>query len=348
MDPKKEAVRHIRENGASSGTEIARRLGISRQALNRHIKALVEEGVLYKQGTTKGARYHLVGSGPGVDTDIVRPQTYERTLPIENLSEDEVFREVDIVLNLSSHLSDNAYEIVRYAFTELLNNAIDHSDSETCRIGIQLSPYTIAFSIRDFGVGIFARLQEYYKLRDEYDALAELLKGKRTVAPERHSGEGLFFTSRIGDTVEIRSHAITIAFLNAENDLATGEIPWKKGTNVSFTVSKRTKKRLQDVFDRYAPEEYDYTFARSEVRVQLFQREYVSRSEGRRLVSGLDTFRSVILDFKDVTVIRQGFADEVFRVFPQRNGDVQLEVKNASLPIIKMIRHVGGSKYVDK
>ncbi|MFO8041694.1 MAG: DUF4325 domain-containing protein [Alkalispirochaeta sp.] len=255
-----------------------------------------------------------------------------------------MFREVDIVLNLSATVQPAAYQIFRYAFTEILNNAIDHSQSDRCHVTVSVGAYSITFIIRDSGVGVFARIREYCELDSEYSALQELLKGKRTIAPDRHSGEGLFFTSRVGDSVEIRSHSISIAFLNEENDLSTGEIPWMNGTEVAFSISRRTRRRLQDVFDRYAPEEYDYSFQRSEIRVKLYQQEYASRSEGRRLVSGLDSFRHVVLDFSGVTTIRQGFADEVFRVFRNQFPKTRMEAINANPAVTQMITHVGSAQ----
>ena len=91
-------------------------------------------------------------------------------------------------------------------------------------------PYEISFSVRDYGVGIYSRVQEVYGLRDEYEALGEFLKGKRTSRPEHHSGEGLFFTSKAGDEVTVTSHYIAVHFHNRLQDVQTGEYPYLKGT----------------------------------------------------------------------------------------------------------------------
>jgi biotin operon repressor/anti-sigma regulatory factor (Ser/Thr protein kinase) len=331
-------IDYLRKNGPCSGTEIASSLGVSRQAVNRHLRALIEEGSVLKVGETRGAQYHL----PGADEEIFRPKQFERILKLTGLAEDRVFEEVGIVLNLASMMQKNALAILRYAFTEVLNNAIEHSDSDKCQVKVVVSDYSVGFSIRDFGVGIFTRIREYFDLNDEYDALRELLKGKRTVSPEAHTGEGLFFTSRLGDIVTIHSHEIALSFLNDRGDLETGEITWLKGTDVTFSISRRTKKRLQEVFDVYAPEEFDYSFARSEVRVKLYQHEYVSRSEGRRLVAGLESFQHVVLNFSSVTSIQQGFADEIFRVFRNAHPQTELSVEMANPAICQMIRHVKG------
>ncbi len=44
--------------------------------------------------------------------------------------------------------------------------------------------------------------------------IIELIKGKRTTMPDRHTGEGVFFTSKSGDEVNFRSHRIRIIFDN--------------------------------------------------------------------------------------------------------------------------------------
>ncbi len=63
-----------------------------------------------------------------------------------------------------------------------------------------------------------------------------------------------------------------------------------------FRVGKLTRRRLEDVFRAYAVEETEAAFDRSEVKVRLFPGEpYVSRSQARRLLTGLERFRNVVL-----------------------------------------------------
>ena len=50
----------------------------------------------------------------------------------------------------------------------------------------------------------------------------------------------------------------------------------------------------------------------------------MSRSEAGRLVSGLERFREVVIDFGGVELVGQGFADEVFRVWAKDHPDVAL------------------------
>lgn len=52
--------------------------------------------------------------------------------------------------------------------------------------------------------------------------------------------------------------------------------------------------------------------------------KFISRSEAKRIVHGLKKSREVVLDFKGVDLVGQGFADEVFRVWGRANPDSTL------------------------
>ena len=51
----------------------------------------------------------------------------------------------------------------------------------------------------DYGVGIFKKIQDYFGYNSIDDAINELFKGKITTDTDNHSGEGIFFTSRLMD-----------------------------------------------------------------------------------------------------------------------------------------------------
>ena len=77
------------------------------------------------------------------------------------------------------------------------------------------------------------------------------------------------------------------------------------------------------------------------VRFELFTIgvRFISRSEARRVVGGLEKFRNVIFDFKGVEEIGQGFADEVFRVWSRAHPDIKVEAVGASRPVAFLIEH---------
>ena len=93
----------------------AKQFGITRQAVNKHIQRLRNEGVLRVSGKTRARAYQLA---PLLEWNNV----YE----IETgLAEDIVW--MRDVRNVLGDLPTNVLDIWHYVFTEMFNNAIDHS-----------------------------------------------------------------------------------------------------------------------------------------------------------------------------------------------------------------------------
>ncbi|HHO75407.1 MAG TPA: DUF4325 domain-containing protein [Deltaproteobacteria bacterium] len=336
MNTKEKILRLILGKNPVSGTEIAAHFNISKQAVNKHIKALIQEQKIVKQGVTRGAAYIPAGKTTPAPS---LPRINDK-VDLKGLEEHEVFNNIDLKTNLRNLMSEQAFTIVRYAFTEILNNAIDHSCSHTCTVQLDLDQYDARFIIRDSGIGIFHSIMSKFGLKDEQQALGELLKGKKTTMAELHSGEGVFFSSKSADTVSFRSHNIDLVFDNLKNDILVGKKRFIKGTEVRFSISRNSRRDLSTIFSQYSPEEYDYRFERTKAMVNLLAGDYVSRSEAKRLLAGLDNFKDIILDFNKVSSIGQGFADEIFRVFQNDHPDIRISTENANPVIQQMINHV--------
>ncbi|MDN5940905.1 MAG: DUF4325 domain-containing protein [Nitrospira sp.] len=269
-----------------------------------------------------------------------QPTSLARTLATNGCDEDRIWDEVEVRLQLSRALRSNVLAIMRYAFTEMLNNAIEHSQADRCAIRVTLGQSLVSFEIRDHGIGVFHSIASKLKLPDEEAALIELLKGRTTTMPKAHTGEGIFFTSRIGDDFTLKSHRIQIEWKRAKQDMFVSQPRRSVGTLVGFSIQRSARQTIEDVFSEFAPEQYDYQFQKTKVLVKLLQPDYVSRSEARRLLANLEKFREIVLDFRDVRSVGQGFADEVFRVFAHRNPGIAIHSENTSPPVTAMIRHV--------
>ena len=63
---------------------------------------------------------------------------------------------------------------------------------------------------------------------------------------------------------------------------------------------------------------------RTVVRLSTFGPKLISRSEAKRIVRDLEGSREVVLDFKGVDLVGQGFADEVFRVWARAHPETNL------------------------
>lgn len=337
MNQKDKILKLLKRKKSVSGRELSEFLSISRQALNKHLKVLIQKGLVVKDGKTRGAAYSLAGK-------IKPAKRFRKKYVLKGLEEHKAFNEVALHHNFRKNLSDNVFHIVNYVFSEILNNAIEHSRSKICGIEIVLDQYNCVFTIRDYGIGIFYSIYTKFDLSDETSAIGELIKGKTTTMRERHSGEGVFFSSKSGDTVTFRSHKINLTFDNIKKDVFVEEKRHINGTEVKFSISRVSKRNLESTFKLYAPEEYDYRFEKTKVYVNLFQTEFVSRSEAKRLLLGLEKFKEIILDFKGVKSIGQGFADEIFRVFKKQYPDIIIKTKNLNHIIESIIKHVVDNK----
>jgi anti-sigma regulatory factor (Ser/Thr protein kinase) len=107
-------------------------------------------------------------------------------------------------------LTPNVRRMAQHAFTELLNNAIDHSGGTAATVSMRQTPLQLQLLVSDDGCGLFNRIEQSFAIADPTLAMLELSKGKLTSNPERHSGYGLFVTSRLADVFDI--HANESAF----------------------------------------------------------------------------------------------------------------------------------------
>jgi len=265
-----------------------------------------------------------------------------RALLMRGLDESRVWEDLKFMLGFNRALRPNVEAIAHYALTEMLNNAIDHSEADRCSVRCSVDTSLFSFNVRDPGIGVFHSIASKLRLEDEQRALIELLKGRTTTMREAHTGEGIFFTSRAADRFVLRSHRIQVEWNRAKDDVFVSHPRYLRGTDVFFAVQCGTRRQLEDLFGRFAPEEYDYRFEKTRILVKLLRRDYVSRSEAKRLTANLDKFREIVLDFRGVKSLGQGFADEVFRVFRNRHPGISIKAENASPVIAAMIRHAGG------
>lgn len=324
------ALRFVAEDGRGVAGRLAREFEISRALASRRLLTLLDEGMLDATGTTR-ARVLTLRPLEQATRDYVRA----------GLDEDLVWKEVfrDIV----SPLPNNVGEIWQYGISEMVNNAIDHSASDAIHVGISRDALRTRAWVRDQGEGIFAKLQRALGLFDEREAILELAKGKLTTDPARHSGEGIFFSSRVFDRFAIHSGALAFVHDRALSHSKAWRIePATEftGTEVSMCLANESRRTSKSVFDEFAAPE-EYSFSKTIVPVRLAQHEgerLISRSQAKRLSMRFERFQNVVLDFAEVREIGQAFADELFRVFRQAHPLVQLTPIHMTVAVEQMVR----------
>ena len=309
-----------------TSTAVARALGVSRQAAHARLKALVESGRVVREGVARATRYRLPAA-----------ERWERSFPLAGLAEDRVLQQMVAEDAAIGRLTGEAEGLVAYVVTELVNNAIDHSSGNQVRVSAEQRDTLLLLEIEDDGVGAFAHVRDGLSLPSELAAVQELSKGKTTTDAEHHTGEGLFFTSKAVHFFRLASGAQAWIVDNRREDMAIAAVePPLQGTFASVEIELADVRSLAMLFDEYT---LDYAFAKTRTVVRLFAIgvRFVSRSEAKRLLHGLDRFREVVLDFRGVEGVGQGFADEVFRVWAGAHPSVSLDPVNMNEPIAFMV-----------
>ncbi len=306
----------------------ARNFGISRQAISKHVKRLVEQKALLVRGATRNRHY------------ILHPLVqWEHIYALDGKLEEDVVWRNDIA-PLLGELPNNAMDIWHYGFTEILNNAIDHSSGQQVLVQVKKTASNSEIVIHDNGEGIFKKIQRELNLYDERHSVLELAKGKLTTDPDNHTGEGIFFCSRMFDDFRILSGNVYFSHTHdAGEDWIVENQRFQSGTGVFMELKNSTARTPKQLFDSFTSDE-DYGFTKTVVPVRLAQygdEKLVSRSQAKRLLDRIDKFRTVIFDFNAVDSIGQAFADEVFRVFQRRHPDIELIYLNTNKAVKEMI-----------
>ncbi len=331
---KGEKVRHfLLERIAAGDNDVvaaaSTKFGITRQATHKHLTRLQTQGAIIREGSTRVPLYRLAPLS-SVNFSYARDGT---------LAEDLVWSSA--IKPALEPLPDNVLNIWNHGFTEMFNNAIDHSDGTTIKVSIRKNALNTEIVISDDGVGIFKKIQAQFKLLDERHAIFELSKGKLTTDPRNHSGEGIFFTSRMFDSFGILSGGLFFDHKRAGHDdwLVERELS-AQGTAVFMELNNHTARTSKKIFDEFSSGD-DYEFSKTIVPVSLAKYgtdELVSRSQAKRLLARVDLFKTVVFDFENVSVIGQAFADQIFRVFANEHPDIQLLDVGTNAAVDAMIR----------
>jgi len=326
------------KKGKINTKEIAEEFKVSRQYTSGMISSLVKAGKLIKIGSTRKA-FYIFPEYASRHKEIF-PTKLVKALKNENLEEHKVLKEIEDNLPFLFKLSENVRDIFTYAFLEMLNNAIEHSQSKNIIIEVKTENKTLSFCVNDFGIGVFRSVMEKKGLQSELEAVEDLLKGKTTTAPKLHSGEGIFFTSKVGDIFILDSFGNQLTIDNKIKDVFLKKQKSKKGTKVVFKMAINSPIHLGNIFKKYSDVETgDYGFDKTEIKIKLYTIGgiYISRSQARRVLVGLEKFKFITLDFDKVPMVGQGFADEIFRVFHLKYPKIKIQEINTNSAVQFMI-----------
>ena len=320
-------LENIEKHPSDVSKKTAEHFKITRQAVSKHLHRLISENALSQTGQTRNRSYKLA--------PIKEWKRKYQTSP--ELAEDLVW--TNDLAPVFGEMPENIRDIWHYGFTEMFNNALDHSAGPQVIVHIKKTALYTEMALLDNGVGIFKKIQTELGLLDERHAILELSKGKLTTDPKRHTGEGIFFTSRMFDSFDILSGGVYFnhTFGNPEDWIL--ERKFQSGTSAWMKLNNHSSRTCKKIFDQFSSGD-DYGFTKTVVPVKLAQYgndKLISRSQAKRALARVELFQTVIFDFSDVPSIGQAFADEIFRVFTHEHPKIKLMAIRQNSEVREMI-----------
>lgn len=340
MLSKDKILKIAHEKGLVKTRDFVAHFDVSRQHTSNLLSQLVDEKKLIKIGSTRNAVYATPKYLENHPDKF--PNKFYKKLINKNLEEHRVVDEIENNFSTYNKLSENIKSIFAYAFSEMLNNAIEHSKSDKINISLDIEKNELVFVVDDFGIGVFRNVKQKRKLKDELEAIQDILKGKTTTMPKLHSGEGIFFTSKIADEFILDSYGYQLIVNNKIDDVFVKKTQGQKqGTKVTFKIKRSAVRHLNDVFKEYSSSSdgADYGFDKTEIRVKLYidSGVHISRSQARRVLSGLEKFSIIIMDYDQVPMVGQAFADEIYRVFTNKHTKIKIKNENMNEAVKFMV-----------
>jgi anti-sigma regulatory factor (Ser/Thr protein kinase) len=321
------------DHGSDLPAYLVQRLQISKRQATLALGKLVALQWLQSHGTPRKPRH-----APGALRQVVQRYT------LEGLQEDLPWRR-DFAPCFDLPLA--VLQMAQHAFTELVNNAVDHSGGHQVTVSVRQTPLQLQLLVSDDGCGLFHRIEQSFAIDDPALAMLELSKGKLTSAPDQHSGHGLFFTSRLADVFDIHANGSAWQRRDWERRAwrqgKAGAVSARAGTSIYLAISLDTARTLDSLLQAHSASGTRYDFGRTEVSLQLMApvgAMLASRADAKRAVQRLDQFQHAELDFTGINSIGHGFADQLFRVFQREHPQLELHPVGMAPQVAAMVASV--------
>lgn len=202
--PQTESIREfildcVSDHPKSVARQVAQAYGISRQAANRHLDALVEAGILEQEGATRSREYRLRRMSL-----LNRELRVTPVLNAERLWDDHI---APVVASDRAGIRD----LCRGAFGELVGNVVAHAQAQWITVSFTATARHIDVTVGDDGRGIFARLAQRVGLTDPHET-AELMSRHANARSTDFPATRLMLLARNFDSFVISSAGVTLAF----------------------------------------------------------------------------------------------------------------------------------------
>lgn len=317
-----------REHSLHLPAYVEERTGASHRAVLNALRRLVEAQWLSRSGSSRRPVY-----GPGLLRQVARSYT------LHGLQEDLPWQR-DFAPNFD--LPKPVARMIQHGFTELVNNAVDHSGGTSVTVSLRQTPSHAQLLVSDDGCGVFNKICEAFDIADAQHAMLELAKGRLTSQPAMHTGRGLFFSSQLADVFDI--HANGTAFQRRaweSKGWQRGRPLPRQGSSIYMSIALDTTRTLDQVMEAWSTDGSGIEFDQTTINLSLLAgpgQPLDSRAQARRVAARLPTFKRAEVSFAGVEDVGHGFADELFRVFARAHPEVELVPTHTTPRIAALIK----------
>jgi anti-sigma regulatory factor (Ser/Thr protein kinase) len=297
----------------------AHEFGVTRTTIHRHLNSLIKHNQIFKTGTTKQVRYFVTEQRDRKYQFKIKPEMTHGVIWQHYLA--GAFEGVAL----------NLVEILHYGFQELFTNVLTHAQATSIEIDLKWQQQQVQLSINDNGIGIFEKLKQHWQLADYYQCAMKL---------STHRSEGLFYTSHLFDSFSLIANGICYFRDNTQSDWGMQSAPLRKGTQVILKIANDTQKKLQELLPQIKLQQ---PMSKTECVVNLKEMlgdNLLARAQAKQVLDKIKTFSKVTLDFSQVRILGQGFADEIFGVFSANHQGIEVQYIHADPTVEFMIKQV--------
>lgn len=231
-------IEHVGAESKGIARRVAEAYGISRQAANRHLDALVQAGVLEQEGLTRARIYSLRRTSA-----LTREF---RVTPV--LNAERVWRD-----HAAPLLGDDAAAVrdgCRGAFRELVENVVQHARASWITFRLNTTARDLEVVVTDDGRGVFAALADKLGVASPREAAEELARRARARSATPPTAR-LVLLARDAERLTLVSSGWKLE-LDARGGAVSRDGDGRAGTSAAFRARRRLspESRRDDVTRR--------------------------------------------------------------------------------------------------
>ena len=294
------------------------KFGISRQAVLKHMHALISEKKVIAHGKTRDRFYEL------------RPEVnFSKTI---DLSKEYAYGEIinNQIFPQLLILTKNVREICEFSISAILNNINDHAEATSFYYKLYFNYKDIHIIVSDNGEGLFKHIQTRLELKNPQMAALEIAKGGITTDPDNHSGEELHTLINLFDQVTIDSTGISLKFDNKSHSWMIDRSIHKKGTRIHLKIKPSSRRTCKEVFHRlFKSEQKSVRIPVSLLKIHNAQ-IVNSRQQAQNILRNISDLKTIEFDFNNIDIIGPAFADELIRNTKKKNESANIKWINSN------------------